>query len=69
MRKQPPVEVPSEKMFFQMVRAAFGQTPQNPGQFTAGCGYDKADVLRVLGETGIHGDVGAKPFPWKSSPR
>ncbi|MHC1759791.1 MAG: 16S rRNA (adenine(1518)-N(6)/adenine(1519)-N(6))-dimethyltransferase RsmA [Negativicutes bacterium] len=55
MRKQPPVEVPSEKMFFQIVRAAFGQRRKTLANSLQGCGYDKADVLRMLGETGING--------------
>ena len=49
------MEVPSEKMFFQIVRAAFGQRRKTLANSLQGCGYDKADVLRMLDETGING--------------
>ena len=55
MRKQPPVEVPSEKLFFQVVRAAFGQRRKTLANALQGGGFAKDAVQSILGDTGIDG--------------
>ncbi|HWR31053.1 MAG TPA: 16S rRNA (adenine(1518)-N(6)/adenine(1519)-N(6))-dimethyltransferase RsmA [Negativicutes bacterium] len=55
MRKQPPVDVPSEKLFFRIVRAAFGQRRKTLANSLQGCGFAKEEVQAMLGETRIDG--------------
>lgn len=55
MRKGPPVEVPSEKLFFRIVRAAFGQRRKTLANSLRGCGFAGVAVAAMLKETGIDG--------------
>ena len=55
MRRQPPVEVPSEKMFFRIVRAAFGQRRKTLANSLQGGGFAKDEVKSMLDRTGIDG--------------
>ena len=55
LRKTPPVSIPSEKLFFRVVRAAFGQRRKALANSLQGCGFDKAAVAEMLKTTGIDG--------------
>ena len=55
LRKQPPVDVPSEKLFFRIVRSAFGQRRKTLANSLQGCGFAKEEVLKMLRDTGIDG--------------
>lgn len=55
MRTTAPVSVPSEKLFFRVVRAAFGQRRKTLANSLQGCGFDKAAVTAMLKTTGIDG--------------
>ena len=55
MRTTAPVSVPSEKLFFRVVRAAFGQRRKTLANSLQGCGFDKAAVTAMLKITGIDG--------------
>lgn len=55
-RTQPPVEVPNEQVFFEVVHCAFGKRRKTLLNSLSGChalGLAKEDVARVLEETGI----------------
>ena len=54
-RQQPPVEVPSDTLFFRVVRAAFGQRRKTLANSLQGNGFAKEDVLAMLRDTGIDG--------------
>lgn len=54
-RQQPPVDVPSEKLFFRIVRAAFGQRRKTLANSLQGCGFAKEEVGTMLTETKING--------------
>ena len=54
-RKTPPVSIPSEKLFFRVVRAAFGQRRKTLANSLQGCGFDKSTVAEMLKSTGIDG--------------
>ena len=55
MRKAAPVSVPSEKLFFRVVRAAFGQRRKTLANSLQGCGFDKDSIVEMLKVTGIDG--------------
>jgi 16S rRNA (adenine1518-N6/adenine1519-N6)-dimethyltransferase len=55
LRKAPPVDVPSEKLFFRMVRAAFGQRRKTLANSLRGCGFASEAVTEMLKGTGIDG--------------
>ena len=55
LRKIPPVSIPSEKLFFRVVRAAFGQRRKTLANSLQGCGFDKATTSVMLKATGIDG--------------
>lgn len=55
LRKTPPVEVPSEKLFFRVVRAAFGQRRKTLANSLRGCGFASVAVEAMLKVTGIDG--------------
>ena len=55
-RAQPPVDVPSEKLFFRVVRAAFGQRRKTLANSLQGGGFSKEEVTAMLQETGIKGE-------------
>ncbi len=55
LRKQPPVDVPTDKLFFRIVRAAFGQRRKTLSNSLQGNGFDKEEVLTILRDTGIDG--------------
>ena len=55
-RAQPPVDVPSEKLFFRVVRAAFGQRRKTLANSLQGGGFSREEVTAMLQETGIKGE-------------
>ena len=55
-RAQPPVDVPSEKLFFRVVRAAFGQRRKTLANSLQGGGFSKEEVTAMLQETRIKGE-------------
>ncbi|NMC31713.1 MAG: 16S rRNA (adenine(1518)-N(6)/adenine(1519)-N(6))-dimethyltransferase RsmA [Veillonellaceae bacterium] len=55
-RAQPPVDVPSAKLFFRVVRAAFGQRRKTLANSLQGGGFAKEEVIAMLQETGIKGE-------------
>lgn len=55
LRKTPPVDIPSEKLFFRVVRAAFGQRRKTLANALQGGGFAKAAVAEMLEITGIVG--------------
>ena len=55
-RTQPPVAVPSEKLFFRVVRAAFGQRRKTLANSLQGGGFAREEVAAMLQETGIKGE-------------
>lgn len=55
-RVQPPVAVPSEKLFFRVVRAAFGQRRKTLTNALQGGGFSKEEVTAMLQQTGIKGE-------------
>ncbi|MBS4026384.1 MAG: 16S rRNA (adenine(1518)-N(6)/adenine(1519)-N(6))-dimethyltransferase RsmA [Clostridia bacterium] len=57
-RKTPPVELVDEKMFFQIVRAAFGQRRKTLANALRGSrlGLDKESVTDLLNQAGIDGN-------------
>ena len=55
-RLQPPVAVPLEKLFFRVVRAAFGQRRKTLANSLQGNGFSKEEVVAMLQETGIKGE-------------
>ena len=52
-REKPPVEVEDERMFFRVVRAAFGQRRKTLANALLGVGASKTAVRRALEEAGI----------------
>ena len=52
-REKPPVEVEDERMFFRVVRAAFGQRRKTLANALLGVGASKTAVRRALEEVGI----------------
>ena len=52
-REKPPVEVEDERMFFRVVRAAFGQRRKTLANALLGVGASKMAVRRALEEAGI----------------
>lgn len=54
-RSQPPVAIPSEKMFFRLVRAAFGQRRKTLANALQGGGFSRAQVSFMLEQSGIDG--------------
>ena len=55
-RAQPPVDIPSEKLFFRVVRAAFGQRRKTLANALQGGGFSREDVTAMLQQTGIKGE-------------
>ena len=55
-RAQPPVDVPSAKLFFRVVRAAFGQRRKTLANALQGGGFSREEVTAMLQETGIKGE-------------
>ena len=55
-RTRPPVAVPSEKLFFRVVRAAFGQRRKTLANSLQGGGFAREEVAAMLQETGIKGE-------------
>ena len=55
MRQAPPVEVPSEKAFFRVVKAAFAQRRKTLANSLRGGGLPDEAVSAMLKETGIDG--------------
>ena len=55
-RAQPPVDIPSEKLFFRVVRAAFGQRRKTLANSLQGGGFSKEEVTAMLQETRIKGE-------------
>ena len=55
-RTQPPVDVPSAKLFFRVVRAAFGQRRKTLANALQGGGFSREEVTAMLQETGIKGE-------------
>mgnify|MGYP003606432105 FL=1 len=55
-RTQPPVAVPSEKLFFRVVRAAFGQRRKTLANSLQGSGFAREEVAAMLQDTGIKGE-------------
>jgi len=55
LRKTPPVEIPSEKLFFRVVRAAFGQRRKTLANALQGGGFARETVAAMLKLTGIDG--------------
>ena len=53
-REKPPVEVEDERMFFRVVRAAFGQRRKTLANALLGVGASKTAVRRALEEAGIN---------------
>ena len=48
--------VPSEKLFFRVVRAAFGQRRKTLANSLQGGGFAREEVAAMLQETGIKGE-------------
>ena len=55
MRQHPPVEVPSEKVFFRVVKAAFAQRRKTLANSLRGGGLQGEAVAAMLKKTGIDG--------------
>ena len=55
-RAQPPVDVPSAKLFFRVVRAAFGQRRKTLANALQGGGFSREEMTAMLQETGIKGE-------------
>ena len=54
-RENPPVEVPSEKLFFQLVKAAFAQRRKTLANSLRGGGIPDDVVAAILDKTGMDG--------------
>lgn len=54
-RECPPVEVPSEKALFQLVKAAFAQRRKTLANSLRGGGIEADTVAAILAETGVDG--------------
>ena len=55
VREEPPVTVADEKLFFRMVRAAFGQRRKTLSNALKGAGFDKELIRTALPAAGIDG--------------
>jgi len=55
VRKEAPVDVKDEKMFFRVVKASFGQRRKTLSNALTGVGISKDDVKNVLNTAGVDG--------------
>jgi 16S rRNA (adenine1518-N6/adenine1519-N6)-dimethyltransferase len=55
VREEPPVTVADEKLFFRVVRAAFGQRRKTLSNALKGAGFDKELIRTALPAAGIDG--------------
>ena len=55
VREKPPVTVADEKLFFRVVRAAFGQRRKTLSNALKGAGFDKELIRTALPAAGIDG--------------
>ncbi|MCQ2475630.1 MAG: 16S rRNA (adenine(1518)-N(6)/adenine(1519)-N(6))-dimethyltransferase RsmA [Clostridia bacterium] len=63
IRKDPPVEVKDEKLFFRIINAAFGQRRKTASNsISAGTGIPKEKVIAALRECGYSESVRAESF-------
>ena len=54
-RLRPPIEISSEKQFFRLVRAAFGQRRKTLANALQGGGFSREQIVNMLEQTGIDG--------------
>ena len=63
LRDEPPVDVPDEKQFFRVVRAAFSQRRKSASNsLSASLGIPKAQVIKMLEDLGFEPSIRAEKF-------
>ncbi|MBQ7579791.1 MAG: 16S rRNA (adenine(1518)-N(6)/adenine(1519)-N(6))-dimethyltransferase RsmA [Clostridia bacterium] len=61
MRREPPVEIKDEKLFFRVVKAAFSQRRKTAANgISSGLGADKSEVVAAIEESGLDPNVRAE---------